>query len=170
MAFPLAVQDKTKLVNRETVSQPVALLYHIISYPVVRRADRIGSAPIPRDSTIKKRNKRNSMKNVETRRAFAIASLVAPVFAAGAADGQEQPSAGQQPPSPEQQQPSPGESISLDLDVLAKQLDIARSNIQASLGATVYEFGRQAIESQPQGENQSFNRLLLQAPGVTQDS
>src|SRR5437899_2973485 len=69
------------------------------------------------------------------------------------------------------QEPSPAaEGVALDLDVIAKQLDIARQQIQPSLGATVYDFGRQAIETQPQGDNQSFNRLLLQAPGVTQDS
>src|SRR5262249_38923950 len=60
--------------------------------------------------------------------------------------------------------------VSLDLNVVAKQLDIARSEIQPSLGATVYDFSRQAIETQPQGDNQPFNRLLLQAPGVSQDS
>ncbi len=61
-------------------------------------------------------------------------------------------------------------SISLNLDVVARQLDIARSEIQPSLGATVYDFSRQAIETQPQGDNQPLNRLLLQAPGVAQDS
>jgi len=66
---------------------------------------------------------------------------------------------------------SPGKAgVSLDLNVVAKQLDIARSEIQPSLGATVYDFSRQAIETQPQGDNQPFNRLLLQAPGVSQDS
>jgi hypothetical protein len=54
--------------------------------------------------------------------------------------------------------------------VVARQLDIARSEIQPSLGSTVYDFSRQAIETQPQGDNQPFNRLLLQAPGVSQDS
>src|SRR6201998_4273741 len=49
-------------------------------------------------------------------------------------------------------------------------LTIALYQIQPSLGATVYDFGRQAIETQPQGDNQPLNRLLLQAPGVTQDS
>ena len=63
-----------------------------------------------------------------------------------------------------------GGGVSLDLDVVAKQLDIAAQNIQPSLGASVYDFGRQAIETQPQGDNQPFNRLLLQAPGVAQDS
>jgi hypothetical protein len=69
-----------------------------------------------------------------------------------------------------QETPPPEGGVSLDLDVVAKQLDIARSNIQPSLGATVYDFSRQVIETQPQGDNQPLNRLLLQAPGVTQDS
>jgi outer membrane receptor protein involved in Fe transport len=70
----------------------------------------------------------------------------------------------------QQTPPPPGEGLSLDLDVIAKQLDIARTEIQPGLGATVYDFSRQAIETQPQGDNQPLNRLLLQAPGVTQDS
>jgi outer membrane receptor protein involved in Fe transport len=60
--------------------------------------------------------------------------------------------------------------LALDVNVVAKQLDIARQSIQPTLGASVYEFGRQAIATQPQGDNQPLNRLLLQAPGVTQDS
>jgi outer membrane receptor protein involved in Fe transport len=69
-----------------------------------------------------------------------------------------------------QEAPAPEAAVSLDLDVVAKQFDIARTQIQPSLGATVYSFGRAAIETQPQGDNQPFNRLLLQAPGVAQDS
>src|SRR4029077_7001892 len=69
------------------------------------------------------------------------------------------------------QEPSPPESgVALDISVIARQLDIARSEIQPRLGATVYDFGRQAIETQPQGDNQPLNQLLLQAPGVAQDS
>src|SRR5215469_17623010 len=64
----------------------------------------------------------------------------------------------------------PEGGLSLDVEVIAKQLDIARTQIQPNLGATVYDFDRQAIETQPQGDNQSLNQLLLQAPGVTQDS
>src|SRR5947209_4629940 len=61
-------------------------------------------------------------------------------------------------------------SLSLDLDVIAKQLDVARNQIQPRLGASTYEFRRESIENQPQGDNQPFNQVLLQAPGVTQDS
>jgi outer membrane receptor protein involved in Fe transport len=64
----------------------------------------------------------------------------------------------------------PEASVSLDLDVIARQLDIARNQIQPSLGASYYEFSRQAIESQPQGDNAPLNQVLLQAPSVTQDS
>jgi outer membrane receptor protein involved in Fe transport len=75
------------------------------------------------------------------------------------------------PPAAPQTAPSSGGSgLALDVNVVAKQLDIARQSIQPSLGASVYDFGRQAIATQPQGDNQPLNRLLLQAPGVAQDS
>src|SRR6202040_2525736 len=64
----------------------------------------------------------------------------------------------------------PEASVSLDLDVIAKQLDIARNQIQPNLGASYYEFSRPAIENQPQGDNAPLNQVLLQAPGVAQDS
>ena len=70
------------------------------------------------------------------------------------------PAAGQQAP------PLPEGGLSLDVEVIAKQLDIARQGIEPRLGATVYDFNRQAIETQPQGDNQALNQLLLQAPGV----
>jgi len=83
-----------------------------------------------------------------------LGSLAAPLF----------------PGAPALAQDQPGPSLSLDLDVIAKQLDIARNQIQPSLGASVYQFSRPAIESQPQGDNAPLNQVLLQAPGVTQDS
>ncbi|HXJ77248.1 MAG TPA: TonB-dependent receptor [Candidatus Methylomirabilis sp.] len=39
-----------------------------------------------------------------------------------------------------------------------------------SIGAPVYEITEQAIHIQPGGENNSLTRVLLQAPGVTQDA
>ena len=66
--------------------------------------------------------------------------------------------------------PSTEGALSLDLDIVAKQLDIARSNIQPSLGATRIRISAaQTIETQPQGDNAPLNQLLLQAPGVAQD-
>jgi outer membrane receptor protein involved in Fe transport len=57
-----------------------------------------------------------------------------------------------------------------EIDVVAKALDLARGQIQPSLGATVYQLNRQAIETQTQGYDAPFNQVLLQAPGVAQDS
>src|SRR5215469_13328971 len=59
---------------------------------------------------------------------------------------------------------------SLEIDVIARALDLARGQIQPSLGSTVYQFQKPTIETQPQGYNQPINQVLLQAPGVAQDS
>lgn len=58
----------------------------------------------------------------------------------------------------------------LDLAVAAKRLEEARINIQPRIGASTYDFNRQAIENRPQGDNAPLSEVLLQAPGVTQDS
>ena len=57
-----------------------------------------------------------------------------------------------------------------EIIVTAKRLDDARDAILPSLGASKYTFDRQAIVAQPQGQDRSLVSLLLQAPGVAQDS
>ena len=52
----------------------------------------------------------------------------------------------------------------------AATLDEARRNIFAPVGAGQYEFSHQAIEALPQGTNSALDKVLLQAPGVTQDT
>ncbi|OUJ16283.1 TonB-dependent receptor [Acetobacter sp. DsW_063] len=49
-------------------------------------------------------------------------------------------------------------------------LDALRSAMQPSTGATVYRFSRKDIETIPGGDNAPLNTVLLQAPGVAQDS
>jgi outer membrane receptor protein involved in Fe transport len=51
-----------------------------------------------------------------------------------------------------------------------EKFDQARHNILAPIGASSYEINHQAIEALPQGTNASLDKVLLQAPGVTQDS
>jgi outer membrane receptor protein involved in Fe transport len=58
----------------------------------------------------------------------------------------------------------------LDLALAAKQLENARLAIEPRIGASTYAISQQAIRSQPAGENNSLNQVLLQAPGVSQDS
>jgi outer membrane receptor protein involved in Fe transport len=58
----------------------------------------------------------------------------------------------------------------LDLNLAAKRLDEARNSLSPDIGTNVYRFDQQTIQALPQGENTPLNQVLLQAPGVTQDS
>lgn len=51
-----------------------------------------------------------------------------------------------------------------------EKFDTARQGILAPVGATTHTLNRQAIEALPQGANASLDKVLLQFPGVTQDS
>jgi outer membrane receptor protein involved in Fe transport len=73
-------------------------------------------------------------------------------------------SAGAQTPPDQPTEILPG------VTVTATRLDEARSSIQPSLGATVYDFSQRQIENVPLGENAPLNQVLLRAPGVVQDS
>ena len=73
---------------------------------------------------------------------------------------------GQTAPQPD----LPAGATQEEIVVTAKRLDTARANIAPSLGASDYFIDRKAIENTPQGVDTSFNQILLQAPGVSQDS
>ncbi len=51
-----------------------------------------------------------------------------------------------------------------------EKFDEARRNIDAPTGATSYQINHQAIEALPQGNNTPLDKVVLQMPGVTQDS
>ena len=60
-----------------------------------------------------------------------------------------------------------------DTQILAaknEKFDAARQNIDKPIGATSHQMSHQAIEALPQGNNASLDKVLLQFPGVTQDS
>ncbi len=61
-------------------------------------------------------------------------------------------------------------SVVPEITVTAQHLDDARSGIQTKTGASTYAIDAEAIENQPGGDNNGFNQVLLQAPGVAQDS
>lgn len=50
------------------------------------------------------------------------------------------------------------------------KLDQVRQNMTAPVGANTFEVNHQAIEALPQGTNATLDKVLLQAPGVSQDS
>src|SRR5437868_17717 len=58
----------------------------------------------------------------------------------------------------------------LDFAVAARQLDEARNRLNPQTGSTVYTLDRKAIDELPQGPNTPLNQVLLQTPGMAQDS
>ncbi|WP_118179302.1 TonB-dependent receptor [Paraburkholderia phosphatilytica] len=58
----------------------------------------------------------------------------------------------------------------LNVTVTAQRLDRARNGLSPETGSSVYRIGEKDIEAMPQGENTPLNQVLLQAPGVANDS
>lgn len=56
------------------------------------------------------------------------------------------------------------------IDVVAQRFNDARNSLQPQIGASSYEISRSAIVDGPGGSNTPLNDVLLQAPGVAQDS
>jgi outer membrane receptor protein involved in Fe transport len=62
-----------------------------------------------------------------------------------------------------------GKEVS-EIVVTAQRLDAARSAIEPSLGASTYAMPKAFIDNLPAGANTQLNQVVLQAPGVAQDS
>lgn len=56
------------------------------------------------------------------------------------------------------------------VEIVAKQLNEARNDILPETGSSVYRINQDDITNLPLGASAPFNSLLLQAPGVVQDS
>ena len=50
------------------------------------------------------------------------------------------------------------------------RLDAARNGLSPSTGSTIYKFDQQDIQNLPLGDSTPINQMVLQAPGVVQDS
>jgi outer membrane receptor for ferrienterochelin and colicins len=57
-----------------------------------------------------------------------------------------------------------------EIVVTARRLDMARSAVEPALGATTYSLPEAFINGLPGGANTQLNQVVLQAPGVAQDS
>jgi outer membrane receptor for ferrienterochelin and colicins len=64
---------------------------------------------------------------------------------------------------------SPDTAVS-EVVVTAQRLNDARATIQPQTGASTYAISAQAIQAMPGGDNAALNQVVLQAPGVAQDS
>ncbi len=70
-----------------------------------------------------------------------------------------------------QSEPAPSAGVTrLDPVIVTDQLDVSRESIVPSLGATSFIVDEQQIMNLPEGENAPFSEVLLNAPGVAQDS
>lgn len=58
----------------------------------------------------------------------------------------------------------------LELTVTAARLNKARNSLSPKTGGSVYHFNADDVAAMPEGGNTSFNQVLLQAPGVANDS
>ncbi|MFC4294978.1 TonB-dependent receptor [Novosphingobium tardum] len=94
-------------------------------------------------------------------------SLLAPLIllAPVAANAQQVPVA----PATSEEDASEGGDNSA-IVVTAHKLDEARDSIQPALGASEFKIGREQLDIQPGGPDRGLAQVLLQAPGVTQDS
>ena len=101
----------------------------------------------------------------------ALVGILLPVWPAIIqARAADQPPAATPLPSAPASPPPATTDLSFDIDVISRQLDTARQQIQPSLGATVYNFTPAELQTIPQGDNSALNQVLLQAPGTAQDS
>ncbi len=69
--------------------------------------------------------------------------------------------------SPDESNPTP---IAMDPLVVTSTLDQAREDIVPNLGASTFAISTAQIALQPLGTNAPFSQVVLQAPGVAQDS
>ncbi len=65
---------------------------------------------------------------------------------------------------------NPQPSVSLNLDVIAKQLNQARINIEPQTGASTYTLTPSAIQNLSGAQNTPIDNAILQMPGVDQDN
>lgn len=75
-----------------------------------------------------------------------------------------------QRPAPSRPTNTPQAQQEPDLATQNTQFDIARDNLSPRFGASSFDMNRAFIETLPQGTNGSINKVLLQAPGISQDS
>ena len=57
-----------------------------------------------------------------------------------------------------------------EIVINATRLEKARNSLSPKTGGSVYQFSAKDISNLPQGDSTSFNQVLLQAPGVVNDS
>jgi len=99
-----------------------------------------------------------------SRRELALAMLSLAPFSA---HSQATPSAPATPPANAASAPTLDK---VEVTGQRERLDAARNGLSPETGSTIYRFSQQDIANLPLGENTPLNQVVLQAPGVVQDS
>ena len=102
----------------------------------------------------------------------ALVGILLPVWPAIIqARAADQPPAATPLPSAPASPPPATTDLSFDIDVISRRLDTARQQIQPSLGATRLQLlARRRCRPFRKATTAPLNQVLLQAPGVAQDS
>ena len=58
----------------------------------------------------------------------------------------------------------------LEVSVVAERLNQARNSLSPKTGGSIYRIDQKDIAALPEGDNTSFNQVLLQTPGIANDS
>ena len=105
--------------------------------------------------------------NTPSRRAMVIAIAALHCTTARAADAQATDPTTTQPPAV-----SGGVAAQrLDpIQITGRRLDEARNGLSPETGSTIYRFDRSDLQALPLGTATPLNQIVLQAPGVVQDS
>ena len=103
---------------------------------------------------------------------IAAALLAAPCARAapGAADSTAVAASDATAPAEPAASPDNGDNSLSPIVISARRLNEARLGIETQTGASTYTIDTAAISASPGGGNQPLNQVLLQAPGVVQDS
>jgi outer membrane receptor protein involved in Fe transport len=125
-------------------------------------------APKPPPKTVAAPKPTQRPEAVTPRRVAAPKPVVAPKRAIAPAPRPvvAQPAAAPPPPSPEQIAAQAAERVIQTTRTFDQQRDF----ITKPSGANTYEISHEAIENMPGGTNTPLDKVLLQAPGVSQDS
>ena len=69
------------------------------------------------------------------------------------------------------QQTPPGNALeTVEINGARQRLDVARNGLSPETGSSIYRLNRQDIDNLPQGDSTPLNQVILQTPGVVQDS
>jgi len=110
------------------------------------------------------------------KRVLALAIVVAYPLSSFAAEPAPLPTQASNPSDPASAaattvaQSTPQTLPEVEINVARQRLDAARNGLSPDTGSSIYRLGRQDLNNLPLGDSTPLNQVILQTPGVVQDS